>query len=101
MAQLFSLGGIDTFMKTLTLTLIPVGVLAVSFLLTLIWFRKSPDRLVAHYRLLVIAMCLLAIAGICMAFTSLDSGLVGFGVVIAACEWERRRLSRQFHETRK
>ena len=88
-------------MNTLILTLIPVGVLAVSFLLTLIWFRRSPDRLVAHYRLLVIAMCLIVVACVCMAFTKLDSGLLGFIVVIAACEWERRRLLRQLHERRK
>jgi hypothetical protein len=90
-------------MKTLILTLIPVSVLAISaFLLTLIWFRKSPDRLVAHYRLLVIAMCLLAVACIGMTFTSFDSGLlVCFGVVIVVCEYERRRLSCQLHESQK
>ena len=88
-------------MNTLTLTLIPVGVLAVSSLLTLIWFRKSPDRLVARYRLLVIAMCLFGVAFVCMAFTNLGSGLFGFIIVIAPCEWERRRLSRQLYDRRK
>lgn len=90
-------------MKTLILTLIPVSVLAVSaFLLALIWFRKSPDRLVARYRLLVIAMCLLAGACIGMAFTSFDFGLlVCFGVVIVVCEYERRRLSSQLPESQK
>jgi multisubunit Na+/H+ antiporter MnhF subunit len=90
-------------MKTLILTLIPVSVLAVSaFLLALIWFRKSPDRLVAHNRLLVIAMCLLAGACIGMALTSFDFGLlVCFGVVIVVCEYERRRLSPPQHERQK
>ena len=91
----------NMFMNTLILILIPVGVFAVSLLLTLVRFHRSPDRLAAQYRLMVVAMWMIALAGVLMATTHLDSGLLCFIPVILCCEWERRRLSRQLDEKRK
>jgi len=56
------------FMKTLAL--IPIGIFAVSFLVALIWSRRSKDRVVARYRLLVIVMLTLGVVVIGMAITN-------------------------------
>lgn len=82
-------------MKTLLFTFVPVGIFVGVFLFSLIWFRKQQDGLAARYRLLSVGMWLLVLAAGCMASTQLDSGLLMFIVVIAACELERRQLARQ------
>ena len=91
---------ISLFMNTtLLLNITLVGVFAVSCLISFVWCRRAAGDLEARRRFLTIALWVLALVCVAMAFSKPNLGLLGFVGVIAIGERERRRLSRQIIET--
>jgi hypothetical protein len=85
-------------MKALIPILVLFAVFGAGLLVALARLRKSSDPLLSRYRMILLSMCALAVAAIGMAASGSFSGGFAFLVVVAICELERRRLSRQLSE---